>query len=110
MGVCASLALIAAAGALPPVAGALFQEAIDIGAVLNALRASFAPRNLVDFESGPAGDAVATAKVLIRLLRAARERGCETLEDLRMITRRPTKRNRHKRRRMPGWTDGEMTA
>ncbi|HVJ68904.1 MAG TPA: heavy metal translocating P-type ATPase [Caulifigura sp.] len=52
--------LIAAAGALPPVAGALFQEAIDIGAVLNALRASFAPRNLVDFESGPAGDAAAT--------------------------------------------------
>jgi DNA polymerase-3 subunit epsilon len=57
------------------------------------------------------GDAVATAKVLIKLLRAARDRGCETLEDLRMITRRPsTKRNRHKRRRMPGWTDGEMTA
>lgn len=56
------------------------------------------------------GDALATAKVLLRLLSAARERGCETLEDLRMITRRPTKRNRHKRRRMPGWTDGEMTA
>ena len=52
--------LIAAAGALPPVAGALFQEAIDIGAVLNALRASFAPRTLVDFESGPAGDVTAT--------------------------------------------------
>lgn len=57
------------------------------------------------------GDALATAKVLIRLLAAARDRGCETLEDLRMITRPPSaKRNRHKRRRMPGWTDGEMTA
>jgi DNA polymerase-3 subunit epsilon len=56
------------------------------------------------------GDAVATAKVLLRLLAAARERGCETLEDLRMLTRRPTRKNRHRRRRMPGWSDGEMTA
>jgi DNA polymerase III subunit epsilon len=59
-----------------------------------------------------AGDAVATAKVLLRLLDAARERGCETLEDLRMLMRRvPSRgRGRRKRRRMPGWTDGEMTA
>ena len=58
------------------------------------------------------GDALATAKVLLRLLDAARDRGCETLEDLRMITRRAPSggRKRHKRRRMPGWTDGEMTA
>lgn len=57
------------------------------------------------------GDALATAKVLLRLLDAARERGCETLEDLRMITRRPSsRRNRRRRRRLPGWTDGEMTA
>lgn len=58
------------------------------------------------------GDALATAKVLLRLLDAARERGCETLEDLRMITRRVPSRGRGRRRRrgLPGWTDGEMTA
>lgn len=57
------------------------------------------------------GDAVATAKVLLRLLEAARERGCETLEDLRMITRVPSRgRGRRKRRGLPGWADGEMTA
>ena len=57
------------------------------------------------------GDAVATAKVLLRLLDAARDRGCATLEDLRLITRRlPGKRRNRHRRRMPGWTDGEMTA
>ena len=58
------------------------------------------------------GDALATAKVLLRLLDAARERGCETLEDLRMITRRVPSRGRGRRRRrgMPGWTDGEITA
>ena len=31
------------------------------------------------------GDALATAKVLLRLLDAARERGCETLDDLRTL-------------------------
>lgn len=58
------------------------------------------------------GDALATAKVLLRLLDAARDRGCETLEDLRIITRRVPSRGRGRRRRrgMPGWTDGEMTA
>jgi cation transport ATPase len=30
---------VAAAGYLPPVAGALFQEAIDLAVILNALRA-----------------------------------------------------------------------
>jgi DNA polymerase-3 subunit epsilon len=58
------------------------------------------------------GDALATAKVLLHLLDAARERGCETLEDLRTMTRRvPSRgRGRRKRRGLPGWTDGEMTA
>jgi DNA polymerase-3 subunit epsilon len=58
------------------------------------------------------GDALATAMLLLRLLEAARDRGCETLEDLRMITRRVPSRGRGRRRRrgMPGWTDGEMTA
>jgi P-type E1-E2 ATPase len=39
----------AAAGYLPPVAGALFQEAIDVLAIVNALRAAVPPRSLVDF-------------------------------------------------------------
>jgi P-type E1-E2 ATPase len=39
----------AAAGALSPVAGALAQEAIDVAAVLNALRAAWPPRTLTDF-------------------------------------------------------------
>lgn len=58
------------------------------------------------------GDALVTAKILLRLLDAARGHGCETLEDLRMITRRPSSRKRGGRRRrgLPGWTDGEMTA
>ena len=39
---------LAAAGYLPPVAGAITQEVIDVLAVLNALRASMAPRMLSD--------------------------------------------------------------
>lgn len=42
--------LVAAAGHLPPVAGAVVQEVIDVLAVLNALRTSFAPRVLTDYE------------------------------------------------------------
>lgn len=41
--------LLAAAGYLPPVAGAITQEVIDVVAVLNALRAAFAPSHLSDF-------------------------------------------------------------
>lgn len=40
---------LAAAGYLPPVAGAIAQEAIDVLAVVNALRAAFLPRSLTDF-------------------------------------------------------------
>jgi cation transport ATPase len=43
--------LFAAAGFLPPVAGAVAQEAIDLAAVLNALRVSFPFETLTDFES-----------------------------------------------------------
>lgn len=39
----------AASGFLPPVAGAVAQEIIDVAAVLNALRAAFLPRSLSDF-------------------------------------------------------------
>ncbi|MBM4000288.1 MAG: cadmium-translocating P-type ATPase [Planctomycetes bacterium] len=45
-----ALGMIAAAmGGLPPVAGAIAQESIDILAVLNALRAACPPRSLTDF-------------------------------------------------------------
>jgi len=40
---------LAAAGGLPPVAGAVTQEVIDVFAVLNALRASLTPRVLSDY-------------------------------------------------------------
>lgn len=40
----------AAAGYLPPVAGAVLQEIIDVVAVLNALRAAWPPRTISDYE------------------------------------------------------------
>lgn len=40
---------LAAAGWLPPLAGAISQEAIDVAAVLNALRAALPPKTLTDF-------------------------------------------------------------
>jgi heavy metal translocating P-type ATPase len=39
---------LAARGYLPPVAGAIAQEVIDVAAVLNALRAAWPPRTLTD--------------------------------------------------------------
>jgi P-type E1-E2 ATPase len=39
----------AAAGMLPPVAGAIAQEVIDLLAVLNALRVAVPPKSLTDF-------------------------------------------------------------
>jgi len=39
----------AAAGYLTPVSGAVLQEAIDVVAVLNALRAAFPPATMHDF-------------------------------------------------------------
>jgi heavy metal translocating P-type ATPase len=47
--------LMAAAGYLPPVAGAIAQEVIDVLAVLNALRASATPRTLSDYEPQTSG-------------------------------------------------------
>jgi heavy metal translocating P-type ATPase len=41
--------LIAAAGYLPPVAGAIIQEIIDVAVVLNALRMALPPGRLTDF-------------------------------------------------------------
>jgi cation transport ATPase len=39
---------VAAAGYLPPVAGAVLQEVIDVLAVANALRVAFPPKALTD--------------------------------------------------------------
>jgi heavy metal translocating P-type ATPase len=39
----------AAAGYLPPVAGAIIQEVIDVAAVVNALRVAFPPKSLTDY-------------------------------------------------------------
>ena len=44
--------LLASAGYLPPVAGALTQEVIDVMAVLNALRVAIPPKELIDFKPG----------------------------------------------------------
>lgn len=41
--------LFAAAGYLPPVAGAVLQEVIDVAAVVNALRVALPPRALTDY-------------------------------------------------------------
>ena len=43
--------VLAALGYLPPVAGAVFQEVIDVIAVLNALRAAWPPRELSDLQA-----------------------------------------------------------
>lgn len=42
--------LLAAFGYLPPVAGAISQEVIDVAAVLNALRAAWSPGALTDYK------------------------------------------------------------
>jgi len=41
--------IVAAVGFLPPIAGAVAQEIIDLAAVLNALRATATPKSLSDF-------------------------------------------------------------
>jgi heavy metal translocating P-type ATPase len=43
--------ILAALGYLPPVAGAIVQEAIDVVAVLNALRVAIPPRQLSDYNA-----------------------------------------------------------
>jgi cation transport ATPase len=40
---------IASGGYLPPVAGAIAQEIIDVTVILNALRVAIPPKSLVDF-------------------------------------------------------------
>ncbi|HEX7879137.1 MAG TPA: heavy metal translocating P-type ATPase [Candidatus Eisenbacteria bacterium] len=48
--------ILAAVGLLPPVGGAVFQEVIDVAAVLNALRAAAPPASLTDYGPGTAAD------------------------------------------------------
>ncbi|MCE9548606.1 MAG: cadmium-translocating P-type ATPase [Planctomycetia bacterium] len=43
--------MIAAAGYLPPVGGAILQEIIDVAAVVNALRVAIPPKALTDYKS-----------------------------------------------------------
>ena len=43
--------LLAAAGYLPPVAGAIAQEVIDLLAIVNSLRVAWPPRTLTDFQT-----------------------------------------------------------
>src|SRR6185369_16919622 len=45
--------LLAAAGYLSPVAGAIAQEAIDVLAIVNAIRAAMPPRALSDYSDPP---------------------------------------------------------
>jgi P-type E1-E2 ATPase len=45
--------VLAAAGYLPPVMGAIAQEAIDVVAVANSLRAAFPPSSLSDYAAEP---------------------------------------------------------
>jgi hypothetical protein len=42
---------LAAFGHLPPVAGAIAQEVIDVAGVVNALRVAWPPRSLTDYTS-----------------------------------------------------------
>ena len=49
---------LAAAGWLPPIGGVIAQEAIDVCAVLNALRAAWLPRELTDYATSASGPSV----------------------------------------------------
>jgi P-type E1-E2 ATPase len=42
--------ILAAMGYLPPVAGAIAQEIIDVAAIVNSLRVAIPPRTLTDYE------------------------------------------------------------
>ena len=58
-----------------------------------------------------AGDAVATARVFLRMLREARDHGCVTWPDLEALLREvPRGRRRRRRSAMPRFTDRDTTA
>lgn len=52
---------LAAGGYLPPVAGAIVQEVIDVAAVLNALRVALPGKALVDYQNQPSPEEHATS-------------------------------------------------
>ena len=56
------------------------------------------------------GDAVATAKVFIRMLKEAHGRGCETWQELEALLRIPSRGRRRRRRAMPHYMDRDTTA
>lgn len=56
------------------------------------------------------GDAVATARVFLRMLREARDRGCLTWPELETLLRTPTRGRRRRRRAMPHPIDRDTTA
>jgi heavy metal translocating P-type ATPase len=55
--------LVAAAGYLPPVGGAIAQEVIDLAVVLNALRMAAPPTTITDFQPGPVRAGVSSRSV-----------------------------------------------
>ena len=56
------------------------------------------------------GDALATAKVFLRMMRDARERGCLTWPELETLLRTPVRGRRRRRRGMPQPVDRDTTA
>jgi DNA polymerase III epsilon subunit family exonuclease len=57
------------------------------------------------------GDAVATARVFLRMLREVRDRGCATWSELEALLREPTRgRRRRRRSAMPRFIDRDTTA
>jgi len=56
------------------------------------------------------GDAVATAKVFLRMMREMRERGCLTWPELETLLRTPVRGRRRRRRGMPHAVDRDTTA
>jgi DNA polymerase-3 subunit epsilon len=56
------------------------------------------------------GDAVATAKVFLRLLKEARDRGCVTWQELEALLAIPSRGRRRRRRAMPHYLDRDTTA
>ena len=57
------------------------------------------------------GDAVATARVFLRMLREAEDRGCVTWTDLEALLREvPRGRRRRRRSAMPRFIDRDTTA
>jgi DNA polymerase-3 subunit epsilon len=77
---------------------------------LDSLSSYYGIENTARHRAG--GDAVATAKILLRFLDAARERGCACLDDLDRLLRTPTGRRKRRRRppAMPHSTNDDSVA